>query len=348
VVKTPFCPATTTNLPKRAFMRITVLRGGPSSEREVSLVSGKSVAEGLRTAGHEVFESDIDADHLEGLDHPCDVVFPVLHGAFGESGELQLILETRGMAFVGSGSVASRLGMNKQDSKRLWQRAGLPTPCGLLVADSTTELFAPCVIKPVDGGSSIDVEICPTVASACVARDRLLKKYSRVLVEAFVEGTEITVGILEEQALAPIRITTTRAFFDYAAKYVGNDATHHFDLNLPSEIVQQIQQLALRAHQAIGCRDLSRLDFIVDHLHRPYILEINTMPGFTPKSLLPEAAAHEGIGFSQLVDRLVRAAADRAEEAAARVTMHLSRRIACPSAASAPQQSLQSGTPIVR
>jgi D-alanine-D-alanine ligase len=316
-------------------MRVTVLLGGPSSEREISLISGSSVAAGLRAAGHEVFESDIDATHLAGLDHPCDVVFPVLHGQFGESGELQEILERRGLPFVGSGSNASRLGMNKEDSKRVWQRAGLPTPCGVLVTDPAAELFAPCVVKPVDGGSSIDVEICTTIDAARAACGRLLKKYPQLLVEAFVEGTEITVGILEEEALPPIRISTTHAFFDFTAKYVGNDAIHHFDLNLPKGIPEHIQTLALRAHQAIGCRDLSRLDFIVDRQNRPYLLEINTMPGFTPKSLLPEAAGHEGISFPQLVDRLAHTAAARGaarptarDGDADRVMVRLNRRVA--------------------
>jgi D-alanine-D-alanine ligase len=292
-------------------MRVTVLRGGPSKEREVSLVSGKSVAEGLRAAGHAVFESDIDAGNLAGLDHPCDVIFPVLHGAFGESGELQAILEDRAIPFVGSGSVASRLGMNKEESKRVWKKAGLPVPHGVVVRDGSADLFAPCVIKPVDGGSSIDIEICKTVDEARAACGRLLAKYPQVLVEAFIDGTEITVGILEESALSPIRITTTHAFFDFTAKYVGNDAQHCFDLNLPAETVGLIRSVALAAHRAVGCRDLSRLDFIVDRENRPFLLEINTMPGFTPKSLLPEAAGHDGIPFPQLVDLLVRRAAER-------------------------------------
>jgi D-alanine-D-alanine ligase len=337
----------TTNHPKGISMRITVLLGGPSSEREVSLISGKSVAEGLRAAGHEVFESDIDATHLAGLDHPCDVVFPVLHGAFGESGELQEILEARGLPFVGSGSASSRLGINKQDCKRIWQHAGLPVPVGMLVTGASAELFAPCVVKPVDGGSSIDVEICPTIEAASRACERLLKKYPQLLAEAYVEGTEITVGILEEQPLPPIRISTTHEFFDFTAKYVGNDAKHHFDLNLPPAVVEQIQKLALRAHQAVGCRDLSRLDFILDRQNRPYLLEINTMPGFTPKSLLPEMAAHEGISFPQLVDRLVRAAADRVN-AAGKLTMQLNRRVTSPAPTSQVPAPLQPVASIVR
>jgi D-alanine-D-alanine ligase len=324
-------------------MRITVLRGGPSSEREVSLISGKSVADGLRAAGHEVFESDIDPEHLQGLDRPCDVIFPVLHGRFGESGELQQLLESRGIPFVGSGSAASRLGIDKHASKRAWQRAGLPVPCGILASDMTVELFAPCVVKPVDGGSSIDVEICKDVDRARAACERLLQKYPQLLVEAFIEGNEITVGILGEQPLPPIRISTSHQFFDYSAKYAGG-AEHHFDLNLPDDVADQLKSLAWRAHESLGCRDLSRVDFIVDRQQRPYLLEINTMPGFTPRSLLPEAAAQVGIAFPDLVDRLVRAAHARSAERPS-VTVQLNPRLGH---ATKPAEALQSDAAIVR
>src|SRR5213083_2009448 len=142
-------------------MKVTVLYGGPSAEREVSLVSGKAVIDGLRSMGHEVFPSDVSPTDLKGLDHPCDVIFPVLHGQFGESGELQEILEARGLPFVGSGSKASRLGMDKVATKEAWQRAGLPTPAWRVIAAGQIGKVPPvpgsCVVKPIDSGSSIDV-----------------------------------------------------------------------------------------------------------------------------------------------------------------------------------------------
>ena len=292
-------------------MRITVLRGGPSTERAVSLVSGKAVANALGSAGHDVFESDIDASDSSGLDHPCDVVFPVLHGTFGESGELQTILENRGLPFVGSGSRASRIGMDKQESKRHWQRVGLPVPRGELISDSSASLDIPCVIKPVDGGSSIDVFLCKTMHDARTALHAVIEKYGKALVEELIDGSEFTVGIFEDRALHPIRIATSRTFYDYTAKYGSGEQTHHFDLQLPGDVVESLGKLALKAHQTIGCRDLSRIDFLVDRQHRPFLLEINTMPGFTSTSLLPDAARHEGISFVELVDRLVRRAANR-------------------------------------
>src|SRR5829696_8445922 len=177
-------------------MKITVLYGGPSAERAVSLVSGKAVIDALRAVGHDVFASDVSPTDLAGLDHPCDVVFPVLHGEFGESGELQEILEQRGVPFVGSGSLASRLGMDKVATKRAWQRAGLPTPAWETVtrAAPATTLAPPCVVKPIDSGSSIEVNICKSQLDADLACDRVLEHHLDALVEQFIDGPELTVG----------------------------------------------------------------------------------------------------------------------------------------------------------
>ncbi|HEV7300024.1 MAG TPA: D-alanine--D-alanine ligase [Tepidisphaeraceae bacterium] len=297
-------------------MKVTVLYGGPSAEREISLISGKAVIEGLKSMGHEVFASDVSPTDLAGLDHPADVVFPVLHGQFGESGELQEILESRGLPFVGSGSAASRTGMNKAASKDRWKAAGLPTAAWQVInggpeAVAELSIEAPCVVKALDSGSSIDVYVCKTSSHAKAALGELLAKHGRAMVEKFVKGTELTVGILEEKPLAPIRITTSHEFFDFTAKYKGNDAQHHFDLGLPGDVIAKVQEIAKRAHETIGCRDLSRVDVIVDEGYQPWILEINTLPGFTPKSLLPEAAAHGGTAFGPLVDRLVKRAKER-------------------------------------
>jgi D-alanine-D-alanine ligase len=304
-------------------MKVTVLYGGPSAEREVSLVSGKAVIEGLQSMGHEVFGSDVSPENLSGLDRPADVIFPVLHGQFGESGELQEILEQRGVAFVGSGSAASRLGMNKANTKIAWENAALPTPKWLYVNQDTYEpaagpegLFAPCVVKAVDSGSSIDVYICKSMGQAREACAKVVQRHGRALVEQFIKGTELTVGILEEKPLAPIRITTTREFYDFDAKYKGQTTEYHFDLNLPADVVENVRELARRAHGVVGARDLSRIDVMLDEEHHPYLLEINTLPGFTPRSLLPKAAKQAGIDFGPLVDRLVRRAYDRRRAAA--------------------------------
>ena len=300
-------------------MHVTVLYGGPSAEREISLISGRAVIDGLRSMGHDVFPSDVSPTDLSGLDRPTDVVFPVLHGAFGESGELQAILEERGLSFVGSGSAASRLGMDKVATKRAWEAAGLPTPPYRVIHRGEPVGPLPpagCVVKAVDSGSSLDVYVCkaaaeaePTGASAAIAA--VLAKHERVLIEHFIAGPELTVGLLAEEPLAPIRIVPKGEFFDHHAKYAATDTEHRFDTGLPAEVVEHCRDLARHANAVVGGRDLARIDIMLDAEHRPYLLEINTLPGFTPKSLLPEAAAHAGVAFGPLVDRLVRRAAAR-------------------------------------
>jgi D-alanine-D-alanine ligase len=299
-------------------MNITVLYGGPSAEREVSLVSGKAVIDGLISMGHNVFGSDVSPSDLSGLDRKADVIFPVLHGQFGESGELQEILEQRKLPFVGSGSVASRLGMNKVDTKKAWEKAGLPTPAYRIIhrGEAIGEIPGSCVVKAISSGSSIDVFLCKAPAelpaAATQAIKTLLSRHTSVLVEQYIDGPELTVGLLEEQPLAPIRIVPKGEFFDYNAKYKANDTEHRFDTGLPSEAIEKCRELARKANQVVGARDLARIDIMLDSQHNPYLLEINTLPGFTPKSLLPEAAAHAGIAFGVLVDRLARRAANRA------------------------------------
>jgi D-alanine-D-alanine ligase len=248
---------------------------------------------------------------------PADVIFPVLHGQFGESGELQQILEERGLAFVGSGSRASRLGMNKVETKKAWEAAGLPTPAYRIIrrGEAIREVPGSCVVKAIDSGSSIDVYVCKAAAEqpaqAKQAIEKILAKHETVLVEQFIDGPELTVGLLEEKALAPIRIIAKGEFFDYQAKYKANDTEHRFDTGLPVSVIEKCRQLAERANKIVGARDLARVDIMLDAKNDPYLLEINTLPGFTPKSLLPEAAKHAGIDFGPLVDRLARRALQR-------------------------------------
>jgi len=298
-------------------MKVTVLYGGPSAEREVSLVSGQAVIDALRSMGHEVFPSDISPTDLAGLDHPADVIFPVLHGSFGESGELQEILEDRALPFVGSGSKASRLGMNKVDTKKIWAKAGLPTPPYRVVRRDEKFPDPPgsCVVKAIDSGSSIDVYLCKAPAEisaqAADAVRQVLSRHESAMIEEFIDGIELTVGLLEEKPLAPIRIVPKGEFFDYEAKYRSTETEHRFETGLPLEVVENCREIARLANAAVGARDLARIDIMLDSANDPYLLEINTLPGFTPRSLLPEAAKHAGIDFGPLVDRLVRRAAAR-------------------------------------
>jgi D-alanine-D-alanine ligase len=293
-------------------MKITVLSGGPGDEREISLISGKSVAAGLRESGHDVFVSDIGPDDLSALDRPADVIFPVLHGQFGESGELQQEMESRDLVFVGSGSAASRLGMNKALTKQRWTEAGLTSPQGLLLTSGNRAAIdsfpLPCIVKPVDSGSSVGVHRCLTRDEARLAVADLIEARGSALVERFIAGTELTVGIFEDRALPPIRIVTDHEIFDFEAKYRSNSTAHLFDTGLSDAVIARCLKDATRAYHLIGCVDLSRVDMIVDSAGTPWLLEINTMPGFTPKSLLPEAAGKTGVDFAQVVDRLAKRA----------------------------------------
>jgi D-alanine-D-alanine ligase len=213
--------------------------------------------------------------------------------------------------------------MDKVATKRAWERAGLPTPAYRVVSQLDASLpQEPCVVKAIDSGSSIDVFVCKGSAEGVVhaadAVRRVLARHGRALVEQLIEGPELTVALLEERPLGAIRIISPHSFFDYEAKYKANDTQHRFDTGLPEPIVQKCRQLAKRAHDVVGARDLARVDIMVDQSSmKPYLLEINTLPGFTPKSLLPEAAAHAGIAFERLVDRLARRAYERHARAVA-------------------------------
>src|SRR5438067_1035099 len=255
-------------------MKVTVLYGGPSAEREISLISGRAVIDGLKQAGHDVFPSDVSPTDLSGLDHPCDVIFPVLHGQFGESGELQEILEQRKVPFVGSGSKASRLGMDKVATKEVWQRAGLPTPAWRVVTgvNGTPPIPGSCVVKAIASGSSIDVFVCKAPpeceAQAVSAIKTVVAKHGRALVEQYISGPELTVGLLEEQPLAPIRIVPKNEFFDFQAKYKSNATEHRSDTGLDADLAEKRRQPARKAREIVGARDLARIDMQIDQQPR--------------------------------------------------------------------------------
>ena len=303
---------------------VTVLMGGPSSERDISLVSGEAVAVALERAGHAVTRADISPEDTSALYRSgLDVVFIALHGNFGESGEVQTLCEHRDLAYTGSGPRASKLAMDKAASKQIFKRAGLSTPDWMIVeqfhAPETyrqwlDELPPPVVLKPVDGGSSVDVIIASDPAHRDTAMQDLMEQYGRVMLERHVAGRELTVGIVGAETLPVLEIIPGSDFYDKHAKYDDDSGTQYvFDHGLPRELCERVQDVALIAHRVLECRDMSRVDFILDADNTPQILEINTIPGFTSHSLLPMAAAKVGIGFDELVDRLVTMAVSRTE-----------------------------------
>lgn len=289
--------------------KVLVLGGGPDLEREVSLLSSAAVAQALRDAGHDVTLADISPVDTAALKDDYDVIFPVLHGPFGEGGPLQDILEARGLPYVGCGPAAARTAMDKVATKRVAIAHGIPTPEYQVLGErDAMEIAAPLVLKPVDEGSSLGVEICRTEGLIEQARGRLHPKHGKLLVERFIDGREITVGIVADQVLPPILIVPAAKFYDYEAKYISDQTKYLFETGLSPDRVNLVQSLALKLYKAIGCRHISRVDFIVDGAGDFWLLEINTMPGFTSHSLVPMGAAKAGMAMPALCDRLVRLA----------------------------------------
>jgi len=293
--------------PRRAQrrLRVTVLAGGPGSERSVSLQSGAAIAEALRRRGHEVHLADIDPDNLAALDVAADVVFPALHGLFGEDGQLQAILERRGVAFVGSGSAASAIAIDKVQTKQRAETLGIRTPeSQVLTAPVAAPPWPSCVVKPIDQGSSVLTAIVHDAGGFSAALQGVLESTGRALVERFIRGKELTVGVIAGRALPPIRIRPSRPFYDFSAKY-DDDATEYlFETDVPAERERQVCADTERIFAALGCRHLARADWMVDEDGVAWFLEINTMPGFTSHSLTPKAAARVGVPFDELVERL--------------------------------------------
>jgi D-alanine-D-alanine ligase len=290
-------------------LRVTVLAGGPSAERDVSLMSGTAIAEGLRRAGHVVTVADINPSELAALDIPADVIFPALHGTFGEDGQVQRLMEARGLRFVGSGSRASATAMDKVATKALAIELGIPTPAFEIVEPGKRgAMHAPVVVKPIDQGSSVATTVVRSDAELPAALEAVHATFGRALVEKFIDGDELTVGILGRQALAPICIRPKRGFYDYEAKYHDDATEYLFDAGLPRDVLERVSRESVRLFDGLGCRHLGRVDWMIDRQAGVWLLEVNTLPGFTSHSLVPKAAAHAGLTFEALVDRLVRMA----------------------------------------
>jgi D-alanine-D-alanine ligase len=297
-------------------IKVAVLRGGVGRERQVSLESGRCVAEAMQQAGLDVITSDIRPDDMQILDRrDIDVFFLALHGEFGEDGQLQRIFEDRGLVYTGSGPEASRLAFDKMASKRLFARAGVDVPAVVEFtrAMGPTELDEQLqglgerfVVKPIRQGSSVGVSIVNDRAEAVAAARKVLDEFGDCMVESFIPGRELTVGVLGRQALPIIEIRSRTGFYDYQAKYVDDRTQYLFDTIEDRAVQARIQSAALACFDALGCRDFARVDFILTGDGTPYALEVNTIPGFTSHSLLPKAAARVGLSMSELCVRIVR------------------------------------------
>lgn len=332
-------------------MRVAVLFGGTSAERDVSIASGAQVIRALRQAGHDV----IAVDTARGLLAPAeeqrllaagvapappaeeelsvlragaasplpaagelagiDVVFLTLHGGTGEDGTIQALLDMTGIPYVGSGHAASATAMDKDLSKRLFRVAGVPTPDWMMAparaADAEAALGFPLVVKPNKQGSTVGLTVVRAADRLQPAIDEAFRHDDEVMLERFVPGRELTCGILADEALAVGEIISGGEVFDYASKYQEGGAREIFPADLTEEQTRTVRELSLRAHRALKLEGFSRVDFRMDAGGAFWCLEVNTLPGMTRTSLLPQSAAAAGIPFPELCDRICRLALER-------------------------------------
>jgi D-alanine-D-alanine ligase len=297
-----------------ALGKVAVLLGGKSAERDVSLKSGGMVLAALRARGVDAHAFDPAQHGLEQLAAERFArAFIALHGRFGEDGTVQGALEYLGIPYTGSGVLASALAMDKRRTKLVWQASGLPTPpwemlgAGSDLAAVAARLGLPLMVKPASEGSSIGMSKVRN-AGALDEAYALAANYDRaVMAERFIEGIELTGGILGEEALPLIRLETPRDFYDYQAKYVADDTRYLIPCGLAAEREREIQALCLAAFRALGCAGWGRVDLMVDRDGKPYLLEVNTAPGMTDHSLVPMAARAVGISYEDLCVRILAA-----------------------------------------
>lgn len=309
--------------------KIGVLMGGPSAEREISLRSGKAVCDSLKQAGVSVLAIDIKTDNplttIKQLKSShIALAFIALHGHFGEDGEIQKLLEGLNTPYTGSGVVASRLALDKVAARKIFQIYGLSVPRYTMIRkeafnfkksgffNQKTSTF-PLVIKPVSQGSSIGLSIVWDRRQLTKAIRAAFLVDRRIILEEYIKGREITVGILEEKPLPIIEIIPKKQFFDYEAKYQVGMTEYRVPARLKNGLVAKVQTAALKAHRSLGCKDFSRVDMILKG-DTPFVLEVNTIPGLTRTSLLPKAAAVVGISFSDLCIKLIKSAYKHADK----------------------------------
>lgn len=292
------------------FKSVAVLLGGVSREREISLKSGKAIADALRRAGLNVEEIDVGGEPYEQLSRcRAQAVFVALHGTGGEDGTLQEMIETFRLPYTGSDARGSRQAFHKDESKAIFTKLAIPTPAYRVVRRSDAEIQidfeGPWVIKPSAEGSSIGVLMVDDRSKLLEEISRYKKEYEVFLVEKRITGRELTVGILEEQSLPVIELRTSRSFYDFKAKYTTGFTDYLVPAPITPELAARVQRLALNVHNALGLSDFSRIDIMLDEKENPFVLEANSIPGFTGTSLLPKAAKHIGIEFDELCARIL-------------------------------------------
>jgi D-alanine-D-alanine ligase len=295
------------DLPKK----IAVLKGGPGSERDVSLATAAGVSKALRSLGVEVVDVDVRDENFQ-LPNDVDLAFDCIHGTFGEDGTLQQILEDRGVAYTGEGVEGSRTAFDKKLTKQKFRDQNIVTPeWEVIDAGQRPKIPVPLVVKPPCQGSTVGVVIVKNENELEAALKEAAKFDDKLLVEKFVSGRELTIGILGDQALPILEIIPKGGFYDFNTKYpflnptAGASARHVCPANIDATLTKKIQELALRAFRALGLTVYARVDVMLSDTGEPFVLEANTIPGMTEASLLPEAAAAAGIDYANLCARII-------------------------------------------
>ena len=304
--------------------KIAVLMGGKSNEREVSLVSGKNVAEALASLGkYEVVPVDLKSDSLDGMPSDVDAVYIALHGGWGESGGVQAALDALKIPYTGPGVAASQIAMDKVKTKMVLEMNNIPTAAWSLANPDTpsSPLPLPVVVKPPADGSSVGISKVSTADQWAPARDlafsvtqtpkhpntQTTQTPPTILVEEFIPGREFTVGVIDGEALPVIEIVAKGGWYGYEEKY-NSDETRYPFLDDADPLAAKMKRIAVEAFKAVGCRGVTRVDFRVSPLGRCYVLELNTSPGFTSHSLVPKAGIKTGLTFAEVCDRILKSA----------------------------------------
>ncbi len=287
-------------------MKVVVLMGGRSAEREISLHTGKAILKALKELGCEAIALDLEEDLCERLrEIRPDKVFIALHGPYGEDGRIQGLLDLLGIPYVGSGVLGSALAMDKDFTKKILRFHQIPTPDWVAIKKGEEICWDrfPAVVKPADQGSSVGLSVVNDKGELETAIKKLWNITHKVLVEEFIEGRDVTVAILREEALPPIEIKPKKGIYDYESKYTKGMSQYEFLED--GTLAKKLQELALLSHRALELKDLSRVDFRVSDKGDPFVLEINTIPGMTELSLFPMACKRKGIDFNTMVHMLL-------------------------------------------
>jgi len=308
----------------RSSARVDVLMGGVSAEHDISVLSGEAVCEALKDLGYSVRKIMVEgALPSEVVPENTDVAFVALHGGAGEDGTIQAQLEDAGVSYTGSNSQASRLAMNKLAAKRIFEENAIPTPVSFEVGSDTQDndvlnaarrIGFPLVVKPVSEGSTLGVSIVPDEGGLGEAVESARAFRKGVFLESFIAGKELTVGIIGDEALPVVEIRAGGGFYDYSAKYKDAETEYLTEIDIPKKLYDSVRKIGRAAHAALGCRHLSRVDLRLSKEMKPFVLEVNTIPGLTCRSLLPKAAWAAGMSYADLIERIILLAMKGSEE----------------------------------